>query len=499
MLVVMQKPKITTWRSAFGRKALGCAAIALAGITLLATGVSAQESLGDRARRIRAEKDNAAQAAQANTGQKAQNSAAADLSATMALVSETDPDKYREGVRLLLEQERFRVLDDVAAGERARQTRFAGGEWKLHEFYEALASPTGKGRGVVPDWNAYRERLNHWVGMMPSSITARVALAQAELLYAWQLRGPGAAGTIAPDRFDLFTKQLKIAETVLNQASDLQAKCPEWYDVMLQVGRAKVWEVDDMNTLLQRAVAFEPQYFYYYQQQALTLTPLWRGKEGDVEKFAEEQANRVGGKPGDILYFLIAQSVIGNPDLAKMPQHFVWSRALVGYQGLAEQYGSSVVRQNQIAFMAARFGDYMAADDTFRQIGDHWDRNTWGSQEYFEKVKTWASGQAGPFKKIIDAYKAVNANVATPEGQRYDGQIAKEFSARYARAVHDCTSPAGSPPPTLLIMQVGKTGSVQQMLVVPQEASDACLRPKLEKANFSPPPKPEYWVRVSLK
>jgi len=37
------------------------------------------------------------------------------------------------------------------------------------------------------------------------------------------------------------------------------------------------------------------------------------------------------------------------------------------------------------------------------------------------------------------------------------------------------------------------------MLVVPQEASDACLRPKLEKANFSPPPKPEYWVRVSLK
>jgi hypothetical protein len=46
---------------------------------------------------------------------------------------------------------------------------------------------------------------------------------------------------------------------------------------------------------------------------------------------------------------------------------------------------------------------------------------------------------------------------------------------------------------------VGKSGSVQQMLVVPETASDTCLRPKLEKANFSPPPKPEYWVRVSLK
>jgi hypothetical protein len=474
------------------------AAITLAMMTLLATSVLAQESLGDRARKIRAEKESAEAANASPEGKKAMSPTAADLTVTMSLIAETDPEKYAAGIRLLLEQDRFRVLDDIAAGERTNKTRFAGGEWKLHEFYEALASPGSKGRGVVADWNAYRERMNHWVGLMPASITARVALAQAALLYAWQLRGPGAAGTVPTDRYDLFTTQLKIAETVLNQASDLQEKCPEWYDVMLQVGRDKGWEVQDLNTLLQRAAAFEPQYFYVYQQQALTLTPLWRGKEGDAEKFAEDQANRVGGKPGDILYFQIAQSVMGNPELAKMPQHFVWSRALVGYQTMVEQYGASAARQNQIAFMAARFGDYMAADDMFTQIGDHWDKNTWGSQEYFDKVKAWARSSAGPFKKIIDAYKEVNANVATPEGQRYDGQIAKEFTARYARVVSACSTPTSGHAPTLLIMQVGKTGTVQQMLVVPQDASDACLRPKLEKAYFSPPPKPEYWVRVSL-
>jgi hypothetical protein len=291
--------------------------------------------------------------------------------------------------------------------------------------------------------------------------------------------------------------QVRQAETILNGAMELQAKCPEWYDLMLQVGRAKGWELQDLNTLLERAVAFEPGYYYVYEEQALALTPKWRGREGDAEKFAEEQANRVGGKAGDSLYWLIAQSVMGNPELAKMPQHFVWSRALVGYQDLVEQYGASTVRQNQIAFMAARFGDYMAADDLLLQIGDHWDPGTWGTQEYFDKVRTWARSSAGPFKRIIEAYKAVNANVATPEGQRYDGQIAKEFSARYARTVQDCKT--GADAPTLLILQVGKTGSVQQMLVVPQTASDACVRPKLEKANFSPPPKPEYWVRVSLK
>src|SRR5215469_6159576 len=184
----MQKPKISAWRWIFGGgrapavAMVALAAMALAAMTLLSISVSAQESLGDRARRIRADKENAEAAKASPDGKKAMSPTAADLTVTMSLISETDPEKYAEGLRLLLEQDRFRVLDDIAAGERTNKTRFAGGEWKLHEFYEALGSPAGKGRGVVADWNAYRERMNKWVGLMPASITARVALAQAELL-----------------------------------------------------------------------------------------------------------------------------------------------------------------------------------------------------------------------------------------------------------------------------------------------------------------------------
>ena len=49
---------------------------------------------------------------------------------------------------------------------------------------------------------------------------------------------------------------------------------------------------------------------------------------------------------------------------------------------------------------------------------------------------------AVPFRKIMDAYKAVSANVATPEGQKYDSVIAQEFSSRYMRAVKDCSAAA---------------------------------------------------------
>jgi hypothetical protein len=148
--------------------------------------------------------------------------------------------------------------------------------------------------------------------------------------------------------------------------------------------------------------------------------------------------------------------------------------------------------------MAARFGDYMVADETITQIGERWDQGTWGSKEYFDKVKAWASSSAVPFRKIVEAYKAVNVNMQTPEGRSYDGVIAREFSTRYARAVQECAAGSSGPTPTLLVLQMAKSGAVEQLMVVPDNASDACLRPKLEKAAFSPPPRGEYWVRVAL-
>src|SRR5262249_33602166 len=95
---------------------VGGATKAQAGVPVPQTRLLAQESLGEKARRIRAQRENA-QAMQSTDGKKQMSPAAADLTATVGLVQETDPEKYQEGVRLMLEQERFRVLDDVAAGE----------------------------------------------------------------------------------------------------------------------------------------------------------------------------------------------------------------------------------------------------------------------------------------------------------------------------------------------------------------------------------------------
>ena len=457
---------------------------------------AAQESLGDVARRIRAGKEDGTPSATEKTGTKRGPAPASnDVNAAMTLLSERDETAYATRVKTQLEQEHFKVLDDAAAADRLGKTRFPGGGWRLYTFYSAVESPREKAPATESEWADALDRLKRWAVQRPESVTARVALAHAYLNYAWQARGNGPDASVTPEGKRLFNERIKLAE---DELLGVHPNCPEWYYVMLQLGRAKGWEAADLTDLVQKAAAFEPEFYYSYQEAALGLMPQWRGKEGDVEKFTEASANAVGGKGGDVLYWQITQSIMSNRELGNIPQHLSWSRAMLGYQALVAQYGVTPVRQNQLALMAARFGDYMVADDTLTQIGDHWDAATWGTREYFDKIRTWAHNTAVPFRNMIEAYKAVNANVATPEGQKYDSLIAREFSARYARAVNDCSAAASGPAPTMLILRVSAKGAVQQMMVVPETASDACLRPKLEKAAFSPPPRPEYWVRVSL-
>jgi hypothetical protein len=470
-------------------------------MAMLGVKMAAQDSLGDVARRIRAAKGEDAPsvadkpAADGTAARPRTLPTTADLNAIAVLLGEKDEAAFSTRVRTQLEQENFLVLDSVASAERAGRTRFAGGGWKLYAFYSAVETPKVKPPATEAEWADTLDRLKRWAAQRPESVTAQVALGYGYLNYAWQARGQGDAASVTPEGGRLMQERLKLAETELQRA---EGKCPEWYYVMLQIGRLKGWEAEDLTAFLQRAITYEPEFYYSYQEVARGLMPKWRGKAGDVEKFVEDSANKAGGKAGDILYWQITQSIIGDRELGNIGQHLSWSRAMLGYQALVPQHGVTQVGQNQLAQMAARFGDYMVTDETMTQIGDRWDAGTWGTKDYFDKVKTWARDSAVPFRKIMDAYKAVAANVATLQGQKYDSVIAQEFSSHYLRAVKDCSAATSGPAPTLLILQVSKSGSVQQMLVVPETASDTCLRPKLAKAAFTPPPKPDYWVRVSL-
>src|SRR6185369_7658092 len=209
------------------------AVMAVSGLKL-----AAQDSLGDVARRIRAAKgeDTSSPAAKATAGPRTLPTTA-DLNAIATLLEEKDETAFGTRVRTQLEQENFLVLDSVAAAERAGRTRFAGGGWKLYAFYSAVESSKVKPPATEAEWADTLDRLKRWVAQRPDSVTAHIALGYAYLNYAWQARGHGDAASVTAEGGRLMQERLKLAETELG----LDAKCPEWYYVMLQIGRLKGW------------------------------------------------------------------------------------------------------------------------------------------------------------------------------------------------------------------------------------------------------------------
>ena len=102
----------------------------------------------------------------------------------------------------------------------------------------------------------------------PSSVTARIALAGAYANYAWEARGSDYADTVTKNGWKLFAQPIDKAKEILEEASTLKAKCPHWYVVMQRVALAESWDLARATALLDQAVAFEPDYYYYYRAHA---------------------------------------------------------------------------------------------------------------------------------------------------------------------------------------------------------------------------------------
>ena len=195
-------------------------------------------------------------------------------------------EEYQYAIAGLLKQEKFAELDCVANAARSSKARFSGGAWKVHMLYFGLAEPQ-PGHATEQDWRNHLRRLNQWVAARPNSITAQVALAKSYVNYAWDARGTGYSDTISNSGVKLFHQRLEKAKVILDGASALHNKCPEWYVVMQQVAQGLSWDLPRTTALFEKAASFEPGYFYYYRAHATILLPKWQGEDGDAARFVE--------------------------------------------------------------------------------------------------------------------------------------------------------------------------------------------------------------------
>jgi len=298
--------------------------------------------------------------------------------------------QYRAEIQPLIEGSRFDSLDKAADRARSSKERVTGGTWKLYLLYEVVSQPMSGDSATDREWTERLGQLNRWVAARPQSITARVALAQAYLGYAWFARGGGYADTVSGSDWELFRARAGQASDALKEAQNLSAKCPQFHLVTLQVARAQSWPLDAMREVFERAFAFEPSYYHCYREFAYSLFPQWFGQEGDAEAFAEELARRIGGKEGAFVYFELASLIYcqcGTP-----PEHptLSWPKIQEGFAVMEEKYGASMIKINRFAALAYLYKDRTVAKRALERVGENWEIAAWGKRSTFDQARAWA-------------------------------------------------------------------------------------------------------------
>ena len=307
------------------------------------------------------------------------------------------PDKlqtvmeYQSRIKQYFIQGNYDQLEKTIKEAREGKGRVVGGSWKVLEFYSAIYATFLGPNADESDWKMNFDSLNRWIAAKPESAAARISLAEAYSGYAWKARGGGYASTVTDKGWELFRERFAMASATLVEAARLKEKCPYWYEEMQMVALAQGWDKSQTRELMEQAVAFEPDYYHFYREHANSLQTKWNGDEGELESFAEEVSNRVGGEKGDILYFEITSLKACQCDAEKdAMQNMSWPRIKRGYAELEQIYGVSSLKRNRFTSMAVKAGDKETARTEFTIIGTEWDKGVWRNDAEFESAKTWA-------------------------------------------------------------------------------------------------------------
>jgi hypothetical protein len=261
------------------------------------------------------------------------------------------------------------------------------------------------------------------------------------------------------------------------------------------------WAPDARRELLEKAVKFEPAYYYYYRSYANSILPKWGGEEGEVAKFMQEAADQMGGDAGDGLYFRVASNVVCGCQ-SDQQLNLSWPRIQKGFAEVEKQYGPSPENWNQLAHLAVSFTDAVVADKMFARIGDQWSEEIWQDHSAIESAKRWAK-QAAPYTAKRQAAEAsAEANLQTTEGQNYNAVFAEKIHS-WMQPCLEALNGAELGKFEFLI-KVSKEGVIEDFSGSGNSPVTPCLGNKIfefrqgKQAVFPPPPEAGYWMRFDL-
>lgn len=309
-----------------------------------------------------------------------------------AFAPEFDPnspsDVFSKQIQALLMTRDFNAIEKLADEARIKKERVSGGYWKIDDLYEPLANIyADRPAQELSDelWINRIELLKQWKESLPDSITARIALAQAYINYGGFTRGGGYANTVSKEANQLLQERLELAETELREAKQLKAKCPRLYRNILFLAMVRGIEKDRFEKIYEEAINSEPNYLQYYLVKSEYLTPKWNGEPGDWQNFIDALPSKVATlktDESDLIYFVVVANKLKDMSLRQNWGAISKERMQKGLSDMEEKYGTDKLRLNQYALYTCIVRDIPNGKNTFEKIGNNFDKNVWGEQEF---------------------------------------------------------------------------------------------------------------------
>ena len=102
---------------------------------------------------------------------------------------------------------------------------------------------------------------------------------------------------------------------------------------------------------------------------------------------------------------------------------------------------------------------------------------------------------------LRDARAAVEENMSTAAGKKYDEEFGNEFGQKHLGPLRQCKqSDGGDLTSFWMLFKLDKDGSVRELLLYPETKLGLCAREALLKDHFATvPPRTGYWVSVYMK
>lgn len=270
--------------------------------------------------------------------------------------------------KALVAKKDYSGLNALAAKLRDSKAIYCNGFEHLDSFYAAFSIPFQQ-QLPVTTYQSQLDFCKDWINASPKSPTARVVLLKTQKEYAWQAKEE--VGGVKPSREDMkvYVDRLHEAEKIYEEAKSLPDQCPQLYALELKVAKDLDYDLAGFDQVFNDGLKRFPDYFELYTLKMHYLMSANGAAKGDMENFVTTQADKIGGKDGDIFYGrMVWQAEIDNWDTLKLFEKttFSWPRAKKGLESLLKETDDPLRVKGELVRLARSASD----EETAKQYTD---------------------------------------------------------------------------------------------------------------------------------